>query len=257
MKMGRIEGATSWREGDQRYARQSVFLKQCSGVWTNHSLMPPLLQQWREPGEETEQADTRQVVAPKKGVRSMDVVDQRGAGVDVHQRFLVVCLRIVEAGQRRKEIRRVRNETADLFAFRAWLVQEQCRAVGMERTGVYWMPVYRRLEGFFELIVANAQHMKAVPGRKTDVQDADGIADLLHHGLLTASVVPSQEQHDLRDLTRLRVSLVQERARLVNRVHTVLDAVGWTLSVVLSDILGFSGKRIVQARCAGETDPVS
>ena len=118
------------------------------------------------------------------------------------------------------------------------------------------MPVYRRLEGFFELIVANAQHIKAVPGRKTDVQDADWIADLLQHGLLTASFVPSQEQQDLRDLTRLRVSLVQERARLVNRVHKVLDAAGCKLSVVLSDILGFSGKGILQALCAGEGDPV-
>jgi len=95
----------------------------------------------------------------------MEVVSQRCAGIDVHQRFLVVCLSIIEGGQRRKEIRTFRNETADLLALRAWLVQEQCIAVGMESTGVYWMPVYRRLEGFFELIVANAQHMKAVPGR--------------------------------------------------------------------------------------------
>jgi transposase len=186
----------------------------------------------------------------------MEVVYQRCAGVDVHQRFLVVCLSIVEGGQRRKEIRSFRNETADLLALRAWLVQEKCSAVGMESTGVYWMPVYRRLEGFFELIVANAQHIKAVPGRKTDVQDADWIADLLQHGLLTASFVPSQDQQDLRDLTRLRVSLVQERARLVNRVHKVLDAAGCQLSAVLSDIVGLSGKRILQALCAGESDPV-
>ena len=186
----------------------------------------------------------------------MEVVYQRCAGIDVHQRFLVVCLSRIEGGQRRKEIRSFRNETADLLALRAWLVQEGCSAVGMESTGVYWMPVYRRLEGFFELIVANAQHMKAVPGRKTDVQDADWIADLLQHGLLTASFVPNQEQQDLRDLTRLRVSLVQERARLVNRVHKVLDAAGCQLSAVLSDILGFSGKRILQALCAGESDPV-
>jgi transposase len=185
----------------------------------------------------------------------MQVVYQRCAGVDVHQHFLVVCLSMIEAGQRRKEIRSFRNETADLLALRAWLVQEQCSAVGMESTGVYWMPVYRRLEGFFELIVANAQHIKAVPGRKTDIQDADWIADLLQHGLLTASFVPSQEQQDLRDLTRLRVSLVQERARLVNRVHKVLDAIGCQLSAVLSDILGLSGKRILQALCAGESDP--
>ncbi len=186
----------------------------------------------------------------------MEVVHQRCAGVDVHLRFLVVCLSIVEGGQRRKEIRSFRNETADLLALRAWLLQERCGAVGMESTGVYWVPVYRRLEGFFELIVANAQHMKAVPGRKTDVQDADWIADLLQHGLLTASFVPSQEQQDLRDLTRLRVNLVQERTRLANRVHKVLDAAGCQLSAVLSDILGFSGKRILQALCAGESDPV-
>jgi transposase len=96
----------------------------------------------------------------------MEVVYQRCAGVDVHLRFLVVCLSIVEAGQRRKEIRHFSNETADLLALRAWLLQEGCSAVGMESPGVYWMPVYRRLEGFFELIVANAQHIKAVPGRK-------------------------------------------------------------------------------------------
>ena len=137
----------------------------------------------------------------------MQVMYQRCAGIDVHLRFLVVCLSIVEAGVRHKEIRTFRNETADLLALRAWLLQEGCSHVGMESTGVYWLHVYRRLEGFFELVVANAQHIKAVPGRKTDVQDAEWIADLLQHGLLSASFVPAQEQQDLRDLTRLRVSL--------------------------------------------------
>ena len=96
----------------------------------------------------------------------MQVMYQRCAGIDVHLRFLVVCLIIIEAGQRRKELRTFRNETADLLALRAWLVQEKCTHVGMESTGVYWMPVYRRLEGFLELVVANAQHIKGVPGRK-------------------------------------------------------------------------------------------
>jgi transposase len=186
----------------------------------------------------------------------MEVMYQRCAGIDVHLRFLVVCLSIVEAGQRRKEIRSFRNETADLLALRAWLLQEGCSHVGMESTGVYWMPVYRRLEGFFELVVANAQHIKAVPGRKTDVQDAEWIADLLQHGLLTASFVPSQEQQDVRDLTRTRVSLVQERARLVNRVQKVLEEAGIKLSTVLSDVLGLSGRTILDALCAGESDPV-
>src|SRR6266571_4255750 len=185
----------------------------------------------------------------------MQVMYQRCAGIDVHLRFLVVCLSRVEAGQRRKEIRSFRHETADLLALRAWLEQAHCIAVAMESTGVYWMPVYRRLEGFFELVVTNAQHMKALPGRKTDVQDAEWIADLLQHGLLTASFVPSQEQQDVRDLTRLRVSLVQERARLVNRVQKVLEEVGIQLPTVLSDILGLSGRAILDALCAGDSDP--
>ncbi len=186
----------------------------------------------------------------------MQVMYQRCAGIDVHLRFLVVCLSIIEAGHRRKEIRTFRNETADLLALRAWLLQEKCSHVGMESTGVYWLPVYRRLEGFFELVVANAHHIKAVPGRKTDVQDAEWIADLLQHGLLTASFVPSQEQQDVRDLTRTRASLVQERARLVNRVHKVLEEAGIKLSSVLSDVMGLSGRAILDAMCAGESDPM-
>jgi transposase len=185
----------------------------------------------------------------------MQVMYQRCAGIDVHLRFLVVCLIIIEAGVRRKEIRTFRNETADLLALRAWLLQEGCTHVGMESTGVYWLPVYRRLEGFFELTVANAQHMKAVPGHKTDVQDAEWIADLLQHGLLRASFVPSQEQQDVRDLTRTRTSLVQERARLVNRVQKVLEEAGIKLSTVLSDVMGKSGRAILDALCAGESDP--
>jgi transposase len=190
-----------------------------------------------------------------KGEMNMQVMYQRCAGIDVHQRFLVVCLIILEAGQRRKEIRTFRTETADLLALRAWLLQEGCTHVGMESTGVYWMPVYRRLEGFFELIVANAQHIKGVPGRKTDVQDAEWIADLLQHGLINASFVPSQEQQDLRDLTRTRVSLVQERSRLVNRVQKVLEEAGIKLSTVLSDVMGLSGRAILDGICEGESDP--
>ena len=185
----------------------------------------------------------------------MQVLYQRCAGIDVHLRFVVVCLIIIEAGQRRKEIRTFRHETSDLLALRTWLLQEGCTHVCMESTGVYWMPVYRRLEGFFELVVANAQHIKGVPGRKTDVQDAEWIADLLQHGLVTASFVPSQEQQDVRDLTRLRVSLVQERSRLVNRVQKVLEGAGIKLSTVLSDVMGMSGRAILDALCCGESDP--
>ncbi len=186
----------------------------------------------------------------------MQVMYQRCAGIDVHLRFLVVCLSIIEGGQRHKEIRTFRNETTDLLALRAWLLQEGCSHVGMESTGVYWLPVYRRLEGFFELVVANAQHIKTVPGRKTEVADAEWIADLLQHGLIPPSFVPDQEQQDVRDLTRMRVSLVQERSRLVNRVQKVLEEAGIKLSTVLSDVMGLSGRAILNALCAGESDPV-
>jgi transposase len=186
----------------------------------------------------------------------MEVLYQRCAGIDGHLRFLVACLRFIEAGQRRKEIRTFSNATPDLLALRAWLLEAGCTHVGMESTGVYWRQVYRRLEGFFERVVANAQHIKAVPGRKTDVQDAEWIADLLQHGLLPASFVPSQEHQELRDLTRLRVSLVQERARLVNRVHKVLEEAGMNLSTVLSDVMGVSRRAILHGLCAGERDPV-
>lgn len=119
-----------------------------------------------------------------------------------------------------------------------------------------FLAVYRRLEGFFELVVSNAQHIKTVPGRKTDVQDAEWIADLLQHGLLTPSFVPDQQQQELRDLTRLRISLVQERARLVNRVQKVLEEAGIKLSSILSDVMGLSGRAILEGLCAGESDPV-
>jgi transposase len=125
----------------------------------------------------------------------------------------------------------------------------------MESTGVLWRPVADRLAGYFELVLVNAQHMKRVPGRKTDVQDADWLADLLQHGLLTPSFVPGQPQQDLRDLTRLRVHLLQDRTQLVNRLHKVLQQAGIKLSGVLSNILGVSGRAIVQALCTGESDP--
>jgi len=200
--------------------------------------------------------EKRRKTLEQKGDLRMQVMYQRCAGIDVHQRFLVVCLITTEAGQRRKEIRTFRHETTNLLALRAWLLQEGCTHVGMESTGVYWMAVYRRLEGFFELIVGNAQHIKGVPGRKTDVQDAEWIANLLQHGLITPSFVPDLEQQDMRDLTRTRVSLVQERARLVNRVQKVLEEAGIKLSSVLSDVMGWSGRAILDALCAGESDPV-
>ena len=151
----------------------------------------------------------------------MEVLYARCGGLDVHQRFVVACLSVIEAGQRHKEIRTFRCVTSDLLALRRWLADEGCTHVVLESTGVYWRPVYDRLAGSCEVLVANAQHIKKVPGRKTDVQDAEWLADLLQHGLLTPSFVPGQAQQDLRDLTRLRQRLVQDHAHLVNRLHKI------------------------------------
>jgi transposase len=163
----------------------------------------------------------------------MEVLYPRCCGIDVHDDFVVACFSRVEQGHRKKEVQRFRAVTGDLIALRNWLLERGCTHVAMESTGVYWRPVYDRLFGFFELTVANAQHMKAVPGRKTDKQDAEWIADLLQHGLLKKSFVPHREQQDLRGLTRLRTTLVQERARLVNRLHKTLQEANIKLSGVL------------------------
>lgn len=168
----------------------------------------------------------------------MNVRYPRCCGIDDHKSFVIACLSIREGGESRKEVRRFSTMSRDLITLRNWLLEAGCTHVGMESTGVYWRTVYAHLHGFFEVVVANAQHLKAVPGRKTDVQDAQWIADLLQHGLLTPSFVPSPEQQDLRDLTRTRISLVQERARLVNRVHKLLQEANVKLSSVLSESLG-------------------
>ena len=185
----------------------------------------------------------------------MEVVYERCCGLDVHRNMVVACLSIIEAGQRRKEIRTFRTITKELLALREWLLSEGCSHVGMESTGVLWRPVYDRLTGYFELVLVNAAHMRQVPGRKTDVQDADWLTDLLQHGLLTPSFVPDQPQQDLRDLTRLRVHLVQDRAQLINRILKVLQQGGIKLSGVLSNVVGVSGRAILQALCGGERDP--
>jgi transposase len=185
----------------------------------------------------------------------MEVLYSRCCGLDVHRSRVVACMSIIEASQRQKETRTFGTTTRELLILRQWLVEEGCTHIGMESTGVLWRPVADRLTGFFELLLVNAQHMKRVPGRKTDVQDAEWLADLLQHGLLTPSFVPDQSQQDLRDLTRLRVHLLQDRTQLVNRIHKVLQQAGIKLAGVLSNILGASGRAIVQALCAGESDP--
>jgi hypothetical protein len=148
----------------------------------------------------------------------MQIIYERCAGIDIHKKMVVVCVITANvASQRGKEIRSFRTTTAGLLELRDWLQQVGCTHVAMESTGVYWRPVWNLLEGACELLLVNAQHIKAVPGRKTDVRDAEWIADLLQHGLLTGSFIPPTEQRELRDLTRYRASLVEDRARVVNR----------------------------------------
>jgi transposase len=186
----------------------------------------------------------------------VEVVYQRCCGLDVHKKVIIACLIILAAdGKRRKQIRTFGTTTQALLELLDWLKAAGCTHVGMEATGVYWKPIYNLLEGHFELVVANARHIKAVPGHKTDVHDAQWIASLLQHGLLKASFVPSSEQRELRELTRYRTTLVEERARIVNRLQKTLEDTNLKLGDVVSDITGKSAQAILRGLLAGETDP--
>lgn len=177
-------------------------------------------------------------------------------GLDVHKRFVVACLIWhSEDGQPHKEIRRFDTLTPDLLRLIDWLQSVQCTHVALESTGVYWKPIFNLMEGLFEIVLVNAQHMKAVPGRKTDTKDAEWIADLLQHGLLKASFIPPQPQRDLRDLTRYRSSLKQERTRHVNRVHKLLEETNIKLSSIFADLMCKTGREILHALAAGEDRP--
>src|ERR1700730_10758016 len=193
---------------------------------------------------------------PGKRGNMMKVMYPCCCGLDVHKEFVVACLLTCqEDGHAQKEYRRFATFTADLLQMMDWLHDKGCTHVAMESTGVYWKPIFALIEGNFEILVVNAQHMKAVPGRKTDVKDAEWIADLLQHGLLKASFIPPQNQRDLRDLTRYRTTLIQERARLSNRLHKLLEEANLKLSSVISELLGKSGRLILHALANGETDP--
>lgn len=187
----------------------------------------------------------------------MEVVYPRCSGLDVHKRFVVACLSILEKGQRHKELRQFSTMTSDILALKQWLLASGCRQIAMESTGVYWKPIFHLLEDSFEIVLVNAQHMKAVPGRKTDVKDAEWIADLLQHGLLRASFIPGSEQQAVRDLTRTRMRLLQERTRLINRIQKVLEDANIKLASVVSDIMGVTGQAILRALVAGREDPES
>jgi transposase len=187
----------------------------------------------------------------------MDVLHPRCAGLDVHKKAVVAAVRLVENGKVRVEVRTFETTTAGLIALAEWLSSHGVTAVAMEATGVYWKPVWRILsaEGNFELVLANAQHVKAVPGRKRDVSDAVWLADLQAHGLIQGSFVPPPEVAELRSLMRTRKQLVRERTSHIQRIQKTLEEANIKLDSVISDVLGQSGRAMLEAMIAGESDP--
>jgi transposase len=186
----------------------------------------------------------------------METIYERVAGLDVHQATVVACVRVMEGRQAVRHCRTFATTTDGLLMLLAWLTESGCTRVAMEATGVYWKPVWNILgEGDFELIVANAAHIKNVPGRKTDMNDAMWIADLMACGLLKASFVPEADVHDLRALTRTRKQLRREQTRHVQRIQRTLEEANIKLTIVLSDVMGASGRRMVEAMIAGVRNP--
>ena len=181
----------------------------------------------------------------------MEVVYPRCCGLDVHKKTVVSCV-ITPEGQ---ETRTFSTVTKDLLKLREWLAEQGVSHVAMESTGVLWKPVYNLLEEGFNLLLVNARHIKAVPGRKTDVKDAEWIANLLRHGLLRSSFVPDRAQRELRELVRYRRSLIQQRAQVVNRIQKVLEGGNIKLSSVASDVVGASGRAMLEAMVNGVQDP--
>jgi transposase len=183
----------------------------------------------------------------------MQTLVERGSGLDVHQATVVACLLIVlKNGQVQKQVRTFGTTTRELMGLREWLLSGGCTHVAMESTGVYWKPIYAILEGAFEIVVANAQHVKKVPGRKTDVKDAEWIADLLCHGLLRPSFVPPSPIRELRDLTRYRRKLVESRTAERNRLLKLLETANIKLASVATDVFGVSGLLMLHALVEGE-----
>jgi transposase len=188
----------------------------------------------------------------------MDVVHQRCCGLDVHKRTVVACVLVSVAagdGQPERQIRTFGTFTNQVLALADWLTEQRVTHVALESTGVYWKSIWNLLEDGFELVLVNPRAIKAVPGRKTDVHDAEWLAELLRHGLLTASFVPDRAQRELRELTRYRTSLVGERSAAINRLQKTLEGANIKLASVASDVVGASARQMLAALVGGTTDP--
>jgi transposase len=192
------------------------------------------------------------------GVAVVDTLHPCCAGLDVHKQVVVACVRKSNQGgnKARQEVRTFRTEANALLEMADWLTDEGVTVVAMESTGVYWKPIWNLLEGVVELVLVNAEHIKAVPGRKTDVKDSEWIAQLLQHGLLKPSFVPDKPIRQLRDLTRQRTQLTRQKVQVANRIQKTLEDANVKLASVASDVLGASGRDMLKAIIAGEKDPI-
>lgn len=185
----------------------------------------------------------------------MEVLYRSACGMDVHKKTVTACVAVSGAnGPARRETRTFSTMTGDLLAMSDWLSEQGVTHIAMESTGVYWKPIYQLLEGVFTVLLVNAMHVKRVPGRKTDVSDAEWLADLLRHGLLSASFIPPMEIRELREWTRLRKQLVRDRASAVNRVQKLLESMNIKLASVATDVFGVSGRAMLSALAQGERD---
>jgi transposase len=190
----------------------------------------------------------------------MEVVVERCAGLDVHKQSVTACAIVPGAdGQPERTVRRFGTMTGDLQGLAAWLGERGVTHVAMESTGVYWQPVWNILEeaGAFELLLVNARHIQAVPGRKTDVRDSEWLAELLRHGLVRGSYVPDRAQRELRELTRYRTALIEERTAHVNRLQKTLETANIKLAAVASDVTGVSARAMLAALVGGQADPTA
>lgn len=185
----------------------------------------------------------------------MEALHERCCGLDVHKRLVVACLLVSGPGQStKKETRTFGTTTADLLALGDWLAAAECTHVAMESTGSFWKPIYNVLEDRFSLVVVNTRFLKLIPGRKTDVKDAEWIADLLRHGLVRPSFIPSRPERELRELARYRTSLIRERSSEVNRIQKVLEGANIKLASVATNVLGLSGRAMLAAIVEGVSD---
>src|ERR1700731_703142 len=186
----------------------------------------------------------------------MEVLHPHCAGLDIHKDTVVACVRHMVDGAGKREVRTFKTTTKDLMALSEWLSAEGCTDVAMEATGIYWKPVWHILaDGDFKLMLANAAHVKNVPGRKTDVNDATWLADLMAHGLIRSSFVPDEPTQEMRNFLRTRKQFVRQRSRHVQRLQKTLEDANIKLDSVISDIVGLSGRRMIEALIAGETEP--